>query len=69
MVTIELGNVHSKEQAQKIIEKLSGQTYYNFQVDYGVYAGNYPVTVSTDYPGATEEEVKNMLLFVMACEL
>lgn len=69
MVTIELGNVSSKEQAQRLIEKLSGKTYYDFQVDYSVSAGNYPVTVSTDYPGATEEEVKNMLLFVMACEL
>ena len=69
MITIELGNIGSKEQAEKIAKKLNGQTYYNFQVEYGIYAGNYPVSVSTDYEGAEENEVIGMLLFVMACEL
>lgn len=69
MTTIELGNIGSKEQAEKIANKLNGKTYYNFQVHYGIYAGNYPVSVSTDYEGATEQEITEMLLFVLACEL
>ena len=69
MTTIELGNVGSKEQAVKIADKLNGKTYYNFQVDYSAYMGNYPVMVSTDYPNAVEEDVIKMLLFLMACEL
>ncbi len=69
MITIELGNVGSKEQAEKIAKKLNGQSYYNFQVDYAVWMGNYPVSVSTDYEGVTENEVTKMLMFIMACEL
>ena len=69
MITIELGNIGSKEQAEKIANKLNGKTYYNFQVEYGICAGNYPVSVSTDYEGAEENEVIEMLMFVMACEL
>ena len=69
MITIELGNIGSKEQAEKIANKLNGKTYYNFQVEYGICAGNYPVSVSTDYEGAEENEEIEMLMFVMACEL
>lgn len=38
-ITIELGNVGSKEQALRISEKLNGKTYYNFQVDYALNIG------------------------------
>ncbi len=68
MTTIEIGNIGSEEQAKKLISKLQGQTYMNFIVDYGVYAGNYPVTVSTERPETTEEELREILLFYMACE-
>ena len=68
-ITIELGNVGSKEQALRISEKLNGKTYYNFQVDYSVYMGNYPASVTTFYKGATVKEVTSMLMFLMACEL
>ena len=68
MTTIELGNIGNKEQAEKLISKLQGKTYMNFIVDYGVYAGNYPVTVSTERAETTEEELKSMVLFYMACE-
>jgi len=69
MTTIELGNIGSKLQAEKIIAKLSGKTYYNFIVEYGIDCNNYPVLVSTEYDGATESELKDMVLFVLACEL
>ena len=69
MITIELGNIGSEEQAKKIANKLNGKTYYNFKVEYNISAGNYPVSVSTSYEGAEEIEVKEMLFFVMACEL
>ena len=68
MTTIELGNIGSKEQVEKLILKLSGKTYMNFIVDYGIYAGNYPVTISTETPETTEDELKDMLLFYLACE-
>jgi len=68
MTTIEIGNIGSKEQALALVEKLSGKTYMNFIVEYGVYAGNYPVTVSTERPDTTEDELKSMFLFHLACE-
>jgi hypothetical protein len=68
MTTIELGNIGTKEQAQKLISVLQGQTYMNFIVDYGVYAGNYPVTVSTERHETTEEELKDMVLFYLASQ-
>ena len=69
MTTIELGNIGSKEQAEKIALKLNGKTYFDFIVSYSPDAGNYPVVVSTERPETTEDELKNMVLFVLACEL
>lgn len=69
MVTIELGNISSKEQAERIYNKIEGKSYYNFRVDFGNCAGNYPVSVTTYLEGAEEDEVKEMLFFVMAQEL
>lgn len=69
MTTIELGNIGSKEQAEKLMLKLNGKTYMNFIVDYSVMMGNYPVGVSTERPDTTEDELKNMVLFYLACEL
>lgn len=66
MTTIELGNIGSRQQVEKLISKLSGQTYMNFIVDYAVMAGNYPVYISTERENTTEEELKNMVLFYLA---
>lgn len=69
MTTIELGNIGSKEQAEIVTLKLSGKTYMNFIVDYSVSAHNYPVSVSTERPDTTEDELKDMVLFYLACSL
>ena len=69
MTTIELGNIGSKEQAEKLIAKLTGKTYMNFIVNYGIYVGNYPVSVSTERPETTEDELKDMVIFYLSCEL
>jgi hypothetical protein len=69
MTTIELGNIGCKEQAEKLVSKLSGKTYMNFIVNYGICAGNYPVSISTERDETSEDELKNMVLFFMACEL
>lgn len=69
MTTIELGNIGSKEQAEKIAKKLNGKTYYNFIVSYGICAGNYPVSVSTEYQDCDINEFRQMVLFFLACEL
>lgn len=68
MTTINLGNIGSKEQAEKLASKLNGKTYYNFFVGYSSMCGNYPVSVSTDHENATKKELRKMVLFYLACE-
>lgn len=69
MTTIHLGNIGSKEQVEKLTLKLSGKTYMNFIVDYSISAGNYPVSISTERSNTTEDELKDMVLFYLSCEL
>jgi hypothetical protein len=69
LTTIELGNIGSKEQAEKLTLKLNGKTYMNFIVDYAIAAGNYPVSVSTERLDTTEDELKDMVIFYLACEI
>ena len=69
MTTINLGNIGCEKQAKKLVEKLSGQTYMNFIVNFSAYAGNYPVSVSTEYEHVTKKQLRKMVLFVLALEL
>ena len=69
MTTIEIGYICSKEQAEKLTAKLTGKTYMNFIVDYAICAGYYPVSVSTERPETTEDELKDMVLYFLSCEL
>ncbi len=69
MITIEIGNIGSREQAEKVKQVLQGKTYMNFIVDYGCCAGNYPMTLSTERPETTEQELLSMALFYIASEL
>lgn len=69
MTTIELGNIGCEDQAKRLQGKLTGKTYMNFIVDFANATGNFPVSVSTDYPNVTEEELRQMVLFEMATVL
>jgi hypothetical protein len=73
MITIELGTSGSEKQAQKIHDVLHGRTYYNFQVNSWSDAGNWPVSVSTDYmrdgEAPEESEVMGMIMFCLASSL
>jgi len=69
MIKIELGNVGTEEKAKKIEQTLTGKSFYNFKVSYACCVHNWPVSVTTDYPDAVEEEVRQMLLYVLACSL
>lgn len=67
--TIELGNIGDEDQARKIRRILQGETYFNFFVDLSSGQGNWPVTVSTEYEGATEEDLRSLVTFVLACSV
>ena len=68
-ITVSLGNIGTKRGVEKIRKVLQGKTWYNLQVDWSPDAGNWPVEVSTTYEDATELEVKDMILFVLASSL
>ena len=68
MTTIDLGNIGSKKQADKIKETLQGQTFMDLQVIATPYMDNWPVTVATDYE-TTEDELKDFVLFYLAISL
>lgn len=69
MVIIEIGNVGSEEKAKKIEQFLTGRSFYDFKVNYACCVNNWPVSVSTNYPDAIEKEVRQMLLYILACSL
>lgn len=58
MITIELGNISSEEQVQKIINAVDGKTMMNFKVDYGVYAENYMTSVTSNFDETLEDYYK-----------
>jgi hypothetical protein len=68
MALIELGNLGSESQAEKVKNALQGKTYMNFKVQYSPDAGNYPTVVFTDYTD-NEDAVKDVVLFILACEI
>ena len=69
MVLINIGNMGSKEKAERIKQVLSGKSFYNFQVSTVSFMGNWPVSVWTDHEGADEREVLDMVIFILAGSL
>ena len=69
MKTIVIGNIGSKEQAEKIQKLLTGKTYMSFIVDYSVSCGNYPVSISTERENTSNEELMQMALFYISANL
>jgi len=67
LITIDIGNMDS-DQAQIVKDKLTGKTYMNFQVCCGIAPCSRDVSISTEYDG-TREDIMDMLLYVMACEM
>lgn len=67
ITTIDIGNMEA-DQAEIVREKLTGKTYMNFQVCCGIHPGGRDVSVSTEHDG-TREEIVEMLMYIMACEM
>ena len=69
MTAINLGNIGSKEQAEKIQSKLQGQSWMNFQVIICSMQNNWPVTVATEDTTITKKQLRKMVMFTLATEL
>lgn len=63
---VNLGTFSSKEQADKIVDALEGETFFNFVVQYGNYANNYSVDVMTEYPDADQGRFEKMVMHLLA---
>ena len=69
MTSINLGNIGSKTQAEKIKSKLQGQSWMNFEVIIFSMQNNWPVTIATEDTSVTKKQLRRMVTFVLATEL
>ena len=70
MLEVVLDGLFTERQAKSIKEKLSGKTYFNFEIEYSNYAGNYSIIVrSNNTSGHTQEELLGMFYYCCLCEL
>jgi hypothetical protein len=74
MLNYSLGNVHSKERAEKIKAALQDKTYFSFKVSYGIFANNYPVVISSAYDeyykdNDFENDFKEMITYMLALSI
>lgn len=69
MISVELFTITSEKEATKIKAALEGKSYYNFHVAVCPMGGSSMVNVETDDEDATEQGVKDMVMYVLACEV
>lgn len=67
ITTINIGNMDA-DQAEIVRKKLTGKTHMNFQVCCGIHPVGRDVSASTEHDG-TREEIIEMLMYVMSCEM
>jgi hypothetical protein len=59
MVSISVGNVTRKEQAQKFVDAIQGKSYMDFQVKFAPAGGSFEVWVETAYFNQQQIELAN----------
>ena len=69
MVMINVNNVGCRELAEPIEKALNGKTYMDFQVRLCPIGGSFDVNVETLNPDVTEQELVEMVLFVLTSDL
>lgn len=62
MTHITLDGYYSTKQAQRIKEALHGESYMNFNIEYGGIAGNNTIIISTS-EDHTEAELREMFIY------
>lgn len=67
ITTIDLGSM-SREEGNKLAEKLNGKTFMDFQIIVAPGGGQWFVSAQSFYDG-DKEEILGMFLFLMASEL
>jgi hypothetical protein len=68
MKTIWTGNIGNEEKARAFADKVSGQSFYNFNAIVTPAQGNWTVDVSAKCGDGEEAEAVAMLVFILAEE-
>jgi hypothetical protein len=66
MTSIQIRNVTSREAAEPLVRLLKGKTFMSFEVGLAPAGGSFDVWVTTLRPDTTEEELREMVMSVMA---
>jgi hypothetical protein len=64
--TIKIHNVAHREDAAPLRRLLEGKTFMSLKVGVAPVRGSFDVLVSTDYPHASDESLREMVMSVMA---
>jgi hypothetical protein len=64
--SIKVHNVTSREAAEPLVRLLEGKTFMNLEVGLAPAGGSFDVWVTTRRPDTTEEELREMVMSVMA---
>jgi len=69
MLAYTLPGYYSNRDAEKLKEKLTGKTFYNFMVEYGGVAGNNEIVIMSATPEYTQEEFTEFVIAYAFSEL
>jgi len=69
MTMVKIANVHTREQAGPLIERLQGRTYMDFEVGLSPAGGSFEVWVTTQREDATEAQMQELLVGLLAHEV
>lgn len=66
---VSIDGYFTKSAAEKLVEKLSGKTYMNFEISFSNECGNCTLIVETKRPKTSKKELKEMFIFSALSEL
>lgn len=69
MTQTTINGYFTRPAAERIREKLTGKSFYNFEIETGNNAGNYTIVVKTELDDVTPEELQEMFYYVALNEL
>lgn len=69
MIQTIIDGYFTKNQAEKIKEKMQGKTFFNFNIEIANCAGNCTLIVESNNTNYTDDELKEMFYFCCLGEL
>lgn len=66
MARYEVDGYFSRSTCENIKQKFEGKTFMNFHIEYGGFAGNYTITVTSDIEENDKELAEMFIHYVLA---